>query len=142
MSEKPIKETSYPDMVHKFETYAAKLSASQPALMETFWKLHKNVVGDGALDTKMKELMALAISVAARCDGCIAHHVRDALKAGATKEELTDTLGVAVLTRAVVFLRHVPPSGRSKWYHAGVGHSGQIGDVALPRGEIVQPEVA
>lgn len=109
MSEKPIKETSYPNMVHKFETYAGKLSASQPALMETFWKLHKNVVGDGALDTKMKELMALAISVAARCDGCIAHHVRDALKAGATEEEITDTLGVAVLMgggTSVVYATH------------------------------------
>lgn len=109
MSEKPIQDASYPHMVQKFETYARKLSMSQPALMETFWTLHKKAVGDGALDTKMKELMALAISVAARCDGCIAHHVYDALKAGATKEEITETLGVAVLMgggTSVVYATH------------------------------------
>lgn len=109
MSEIRTRDASYPDMVHKFETYARKLSASQPAVMETFWTLHKNAVGDGALDTKTKELMALALSVAARCDGCIAHHVYDALKAGATKEEITETLGVAVLMgggTSIVYVTH------------------------------------
>ncbi|MDH3582105.1 MAG: carboxymuconolactone decarboxylase family protein [Hyphomicrobiales bacterium] len=77
--------------------------------MGTFWKLHKTAVGDGVLDTKTKELMNLAISVAVRCDGCIAHHVYDALEAGATREEIAETLGVAVLMgggTSVVYATH------------------------------------
>lgn len=50
----------------------------------------------GALDTKTKELIALAIGVAIRCDDCIAFHVKAALAAGATREELMETLGMAV----------------------------------------------
>ncbi|MEO1243457.1 MAG: carboxymuconolactone decarboxylase family protein [Pseudomonadota bacterium] len=101
--------TSYPAMLRNFESYVSKLASAQPDLMGTFWKLRKTAVGDGALDAKTKELMALAISIAARCDGCIAHHVSDALKAGATKEEFAETLGVAVLMgggTSVVYATH------------------------------------
>nr|MDJ0514158.1 carboxymuconolactone decarboxylase family protein [Methyloceanibacter sp.] len=82
---------------------------TQPALMESFWKLHQIAVGDSALDTKTKELIALAISVSARCDDCIAHHTYDALKAGATREEIADALGVAILMgggTSVVYATH------------------------------------
>jgi AhpD family alkylhydroperoxidase len=51
----------------------------------------------GALGRSTKELMALAISVTHGCDDCIAHHVHDAIEAGATREEFADALGVAVL---------------------------------------------
>ncbi|MBS3770879.1 MAG: carboxymuconolactone decarboxylase family protein [Bacteroidales bacterium] len=41
--------------------------------------------------------MALAIGITSRCEGCIACHVQDAIKAGATHEEIVETIGVAVL---------------------------------------------
>ncbi len=59
--------------------------------------LHKAAGSDGALDAKTKELMALAIGIAVRCDGCIAFHVHDALEAGATEDEIVDTIGVAIM---------------------------------------------
>jgi len=65
--------------------------------MEAFERFHQAAVGSGALDQKTKELIALAVSVTAGCDDCIAHHVNDAIKAGATREEFADALGVAVL---------------------------------------------
>jgi len=70
---------------------------AQPAVMEAFTGLHKAAVATGTLDTKTKELMALAISITARCDDCIAHHTHDALEAGATREEIAETIGVAIL---------------------------------------------
>ncbi len=88
---------SYPEMLERFEADARSLAAAQPELMSTFWGLHKTAFKTDALDTKTKELIALAISVAMRCDGCISHHVPDALAAGATREEIADTLGVAAL---------------------------------------------
>lgn len=48
------------------------------------------------LSAKMRELIALAVAVTTRCDGCIAFHTEAARKAGATKEELAEALGVAI----------------------------------------------
>jgi AhpD family alkylhydroperoxidase len=49
------------------------------------------------LDRKHKELIAVAISVAVQCEGCIAYHVHDALQAGATRQEVVESLGVAIM---------------------------------------------
>ena len=65
--------------------------------MSGFSRLHNKAVENGALDKKSKELMALAIGIAVRCEGCIAYHTHDAVEAGATREELIETIGVAVM---------------------------------------------
>jgi AhpD family alkylhydroperoxidase len=75
----------------------AQLGKEQPGPMSGFGRLHKKAVEDGALSGKTKELMALAISIAVRCEGCIAYHVHDAIAAGATRAELLETISVAVL---------------------------------------------
>jgi AhpD family alkylhydroperoxidase len=51
---------------------------------------------DQGLDTKTKELIALAIGVAVRCDDCIAFHAKAAVDQGATPDEIFETLGMAV----------------------------------------------
>lgn len=52
------------------------------------------------LDAKTRELIALAVAVTTRCDGCITVHADAAVKAGATREEVTEALGVAVALNA------------------------------------------
>jgi AhpD family alkylhydroperoxidase len=52
------------------------------------------------LDAKTRELIALAVAVTTRCDGCITVHTSAAIKAGASKEEISETLGVAVALNA------------------------------------------
>jgi len=52
---------------------------------------------EGALSARTKELIALAIAITVRCDGCIAYHVHDAVHAGATRGEIVEAIGVAVL---------------------------------------------
>jgi|SRR5215469_765725 len=54
----------------------------------------------GQLDPKTRELISLAVAVTTHCDGCIVVHTDAALKAGATKEEISETLGVAVAMNA------------------------------------------
>jgi AhpD family alkylhydroperoxidase len=54
----------------------------------------------GLFDIKTRELIALAVAVTLRCDGCIATHAAAALKAGATNEELAEALGVAISVNA------------------------------------------
>ncbi len=88
---------SYPDRFEKVQRSRLTLAATQPAVMKAFAELHKAGVATRALDKKTKELIALAISVVARCDDCIAHHIHDTLEAGANREEIADALGMAVL---------------------------------------------
>jgi AhpD family alkylhydroperoxidase len=52
------------------------------------------------LDAKTRELIALAVSVTTRCDGCITVHTAEAIKLGATREEVAEALGVAVALNA------------------------------------------
>lgn len=68
-----------------------------PDVMKGFADLHTAAMKPGALDTKTKELIALAISISSRCDGCIASHARGAAKQGATEAEVAEAIGVAVL---------------------------------------------
>lgn len=79
------------------EERLAQLGRELPGPMTGFARLHKKAIEDGALSRKTKELMALAISVAVRCEGCITYHAHDAIAAGATRQELLETIGVAIL---------------------------------------------
>jgi len=97
MNETRTQVTSFPERLRSIRNNSQTLAAAQPGVMEAFERFHQAAVATGALDKKIKELIALAVSVTAGCDDCIAHHVNDAIKAGATREELTDALGVAVL---------------------------------------------
>ncbi|MCW8892340.1 MAG: carboxymuconolactone decarboxylase family protein [Deltaproteobacteria bacterium] len=74
-----------------------KLGKELPGPMAGFAQLHKAAVAEGAVATKTKELIALAIAVTVRCDGCISFHVHDALQSGATRGEITEAIGVAVM---------------------------------------------
>ena len=88
---------SYADRLRNVKMNSQTLADAQPNVMEAFERFHQVAIATGALDRKTKELIALAISVTAGCDDCIAHHVHDAIEAGATREEFADALGVAVL---------------------------------------------
>nr|WP_218033270.1 carboxymuconolactone decarboxylase family protein [Novosphingobium sediminis] len=67
-----------------------------PEVTKAFSAMAKAATEAGALDTKTKELIALAISVAIRCDGCVAFHSEAAVRQGATREELMETMGMAL----------------------------------------------
>ena len=87
----------YPDCYKHVAEMMNAYGVESPGVMEGFAKLHSASVADGALSSKLKELIALAIGITVRCDGCIAYHVHDALKAGATRTEVAETVGVAIM---------------------------------------------
>ncbi len=74
-----------------------QLGKELPGPMTGFARLHRKAMEDGALPAKVKEMMGLAISIVVGCEGCIAYHVHDALKAGATRQELLETIAVGLL---------------------------------------------
>ncbi len=102
--------TPYPDQLQRIKKNMADLGAAQPETMKAFSALHEAAATPAALDFKTKELIALAIAVSLRCDGCIAFHTHDALEAGASCQEILETLGVAVMMGggpSVIYATHV-----------------------------------
>ncbi len=74
-----------------------RIAAALPGVVDAFFKLHGEVCKDGALSAKVKELISLGIAIAVHCEGCIDCHIEDALKHGATPEEIAETVGAAIL---------------------------------------------
>ena len=90
-------DKNYPEYRNLINSLLGQMNKEMPGTMSGFVQLHKQAVADGVLPAKFKELIALGIAICARCDGCIAYHVHDALHAGATRPEIVETIGVAIL---------------------------------------------
>lgn len=73
-----------------------ELRALIPGVYDGFGAMHSAAFAEGQLDRKTKELLALAIAIAVRCDGCIASHARGAAVNKATEAEVAETIGVAI----------------------------------------------
>jgi AhpD family alkylhydroperoxidase len=92
----PLANDTYRALTQAVSTELASLRTSMPDVMNAFGNLGRAATAEGALDKKTKELIALALSVAVRCDPCIGFHTQALVKLGATRQELDETLGVAV----------------------------------------------
>ncbi|MDX9874962.1 MAG: carboxymuconolactone decarboxylase family protein [Spongiibacteraceae bacterium] len=88
--------TSYKQLTQNISANLAQLHKTQAGVMKGFSDMGKAAMADGTLDAKTKELIALAVGVAARCDGCIGFHARALVRLGATTQEVHEALGVAV----------------------------------------------
>lgn len=97
MTKDTEQSVSYPSRLRHVKKNSMHFANAHPSVLKAFEEFHKAAVAPGALDTKIKELIALAISITHGCDDCIAHHVHDAIGAGASRDEIVDALGVAVL---------------------------------------------
>jgi AhpD family alkylhydroperoxidase len=76
------------------------IARTSPDIVRSYRTLSEAGSKTGKLDAKTRELIALAVAVSLRCDGCITVHTDAAAKHGATKEELIETLGVAIAVNA------------------------------------------
>ncbi|MGT2434717.1 carboxymuconolactone decarboxylase family protein [Bradyrhizobium betae] len=89
-------DKNYVDITRNISANLKKLRSDIPDTMKGFSALAQAATRDGALDKKTKELMALALGVAAHCDGCIGCCAEALVKLGATREEIEETLGMAI----------------------------------------------
>lgn len=87
---------SYTELTQTVSSNLAILRADLPDLMKGFNDMARGATKTGALDKKTKELIALALGVAAHCDACIGFHVQTLVKLGASKLEVEEALGMAV----------------------------------------------
>jgi AhpD family alkylhydroperoxidase len=72
------------------------LRQAAPEAMKAFGSLSMAATASKAIDSKTKELMALAVSIAVHCDGCVAYHTKMAHQHGATRDELVETITLAI----------------------------------------------
>ena len=76
----------------------AEFRRTHEAAGHGFTAMHRGAMGDGgALTLREKEMIALAIGIATRCVDCIGFHVQGAIKAGASREDVAETIGVAMM---------------------------------------------
>lgn len=68
-----------------------------PELEKHFGSFSKEALAEGVLSAKMKELIAAALSIAVKCEPCLEHHLKQALRKGADAREIAEALGVALL---------------------------------------------
>ena len=86
----------YKQITKDISASLTKLRAEAPDMMKGFGDLAAAATKDGILDKKTKELIALALGVAARCDGCLGFHTQALAKLGASKQEVVEALSMAV----------------------------------------------
>ena len=87
---------SYADLTRKVSKNLIPLREHNVDVMQGFGALSRAALASGALDGKTKELIAMAIGVASRCDACLGFHARALVRLGATPEEFREMLAVAV----------------------------------------------
>jgi AhpD family alkylhydroperoxidase len=85
------------DRLKEVSALTERLKAKHPAEINAFLNFMKEAEGGPALGGKEKELINVGIAVATQCEWCIAVHVKHAVKAGATREELVEAGFQAVL---------------------------------------------
>ena len=87
---------SYRELTGDINKNLASFRKESPDVMKAFGELARAATTSGVLNEKTKELIAVAIAVAVRCDGCIGFHVKALVRLGATREELNETLNMCV----------------------------------------------
>lgn len=86
----------YKEITQDISASLAKLRKEIPETMSGFSAMAQSATKENVLDKKTKELIALALGVASRCDGCIGFHTQALVKLGTTRAELLETLGMAI----------------------------------------------
>ena len=86
----------WPELTRELAAQLRNLRAGAPEVMKAFSGVAQTALAPKALDCKTKELIALGIAVAVRCDDCIAFHAKAAFEQGASQDEVAEALGMAI----------------------------------------------
>lgn len=86
----------FKDVIADIGPYSKELHKLIPDTMAGFGAMAKAATQTKILDEKTKEMIALALGVAARCDGCLAYHAKSLVRLEATREEVAEVLGMAI----------------------------------------------
>jgi AhpD family alkylhydroperoxidase len=79
-------------------------SMVDPRFREIYFQFYKETYKPSILDRKTKELVAIAASLCAKCQGCLEGHIKKALKSGATREEISEAIAIALGVNAAAIV--------------------------------------
>ena len=101
--------TTSAERIAGLDAYSKELHALVPDAVGAYGTLSRAAQKPGALDRKTKELIAIAASLASHCHGCLKGHIKKAMKYGATREELSETIAITmgVAAAAIVDLTDI-----------------------------------
>jgi len=99
---------SAPEFYEQWPRQMHDMKARAPDIGKAFGPFFQGLMKEGALPIKQKELIAMAIGVALRCEPCIYTHVEKCIKAGATGAEIMEAAGVAVMMQGGPTYTYVP----------------------------------
>lgn len=88
--------TSYPELTNAISKQIGNLRKDIPETMKGFSGMAQGACASGVLDEKTKELIAMGIAIALRCDGCIGFHTKTLVKLGISRQEFVEMLAVAI----------------------------------------------
>ena len=111
--------TSYQDITRTTSAQLASLRADIPDTMRGFSAMAQAATKDGALDKTTKELIAMALSVAARCDPCVGYHAKALVELGASRAQVAEALGMMPSSRKMWPLVTRPKPSRGPWTRTG-----------------------
>ena len=89
-------EEKFTALTKNISSEVAKLRKEIPDVMSGFSALAQAASKEGALDKKTKELIAMALAIANRCQGCIGFHAQSLVRLKVNREEFLETLGMAI----------------------------------------------
>ena len=92
-----MSEVDYQETLADLAAPVAQLRERIPEVWSGYVAMHRAAMREGELSARHKELIALAVSIVKRCDGCIASHARGAARRGATAEEVAEMIGITML---------------------------------------------
>jgi AhpD family alkylhydroperoxidase len=87
---------NWKDLAGNLSKLVGQVRTGIPDTMKGFSALAKGATAPGAIDAKTKELIALALGIAARCDGCLAFHAKAVAELGGSRDEVMEVIGMAV----------------------------------------------
>ncbi|MDF1870616.1 MAG: carboxymuconolactone decarboxylase family protein [Phycisphaerales bacterium] len=96
MTTQSATQTNASKFYEQWPSKAKNMHSQAPDASAAFGTMFGKLMGDGALSVREKELIALAIGMALRCEPCIYSHVQKCVKAGATRDQLTELAGVVI----------------------------------------------
>lgn len=102
-----MKEEEIENEIKNFKISIGTMKKEKPEIADAFLSLLRNVHQEGALSVKEKELICLGIAICIGCKNCIVLHTRSALEAGATRKELMETCGTALMMRGSSVIGYV-----------------------------------
>lgn len=104
MSEQKPAHQPFPEEDEGARPQPTSYTMVEPRFREIYFQFYKETYRPSKLDRKTKELVAIGASLAAKCQGCLEGHIKKALKSGATREEISEAIAVAIGVNAAAIV--------------------------------------